>query len=200
MSSEQMSYSAPPGEEKDILQQIANGDQRAFRWVFDQYHNKLGLHVYRITKSRELAEEIVQDVFLKIWMDRAALSDVVNFQSYLYVVSKNHALNCLKTVAKQNAVNTELENIPDQIVADEFTEDNERYRLVDEAIDQLPRQQRLVYLMSRHERMQYAEIAERMSLSRETVKKYLQISTESITHYIRKQLTISLLLFLSNLF
>lgn len=193
-----MSYLAPNIEENDMLQQVALGDERAFRRLFNKYHQKLGSHIYRITKSHELAEEIVQDVFLKIWTNRASLSETVNFQAYLFVISKNHALNCLKRIANEKALTTNLDDIISDTQCEEVAEDNERYMLVDEAIDHLPPQQRLVYLMSRHERLQYAEIADRLSLSRETVKKYLQISTESITSYIRKKLIISVIIFMSN--
>jgi RNA polymerase sigma factor (sigma-70 family) len=179
-----MSYLAPTYEEKEIVQQVAQGDERAFRILFNRYHHKLGSYIYHITKSDELAQEVVQDVFLKIWINRTSLLEVIHFQAYLYVISKNHALNCVKKLAHEKALTMHLDVVP--------------YRLIDEAIDQLPQQQKLVYLLSRHERLQYAEIASRLSLSRETVKKYLQISTESITCYIRKRLAISLLIFISN--
>lgn len=193
-----MSYLAPNLEEKDMLQLVAQGDERAFRQLFNAYHHKLGAHIYRITKSHELAEEIVQDVFLKIWTNRNSLSHTVNFQAYLYVISKNHALNCLKRLANEKALTTNLDDTLYETRPEESAEESERYVLVDEAIDHLPPQQRLVYLLSRHERLQYAEIADRLSLSRETVKKYLQISTESISCYIRKKLIISIFIIISS--
>lgn len=194
-----MIHKAPPCNE-DVLRQVAAGDQRAFRQLFNLYHHKLGSYIYNITKSRELAEEVVQDVFLKIWNNKATLPEIINFDSYLFVISKNHALNSLKTIAARQTATTYLEQVTEEMLPADYQEENERYLLVDEAIDRLPQQQKLVYLMSRHERLQYAEIADRMSLSKETVKKYLQISTESISSYIRKRLTISILLFISNLF
>lgn len=193
-----MSYLEPISEEKDILLQVAQGDERAFRILFNKYHHKLGSYIYHITRSQELAQEIVQDVFLKIWTNRTSLAGIVNFHAYLFVISKNHALNSLKKIAHEKALTTHLDVLIYETQTEEAGEDSERYILVDEAIDQLPQQQKIVYLLSRHERMQYAEIASRLNLSRETVKKYLQISTESITCYIRKKLTISILILLSN--
>jgi RNA polymerase sigma-70 factor (family 1) len=193
-----MSDPAPINKEKDILLQVADGDERAFRILFNKYHHKLGSHIYRITRSQELAQEVVQDVFLKIWTNRTSLGEIANFQAYLYVVSKNHALNCLKKTALEMALTTHLDELTCPIQIQEAGEDYDRYLLVDEAIDRLPSQQKLVYLLSRHERLPYAEIAERLSISRETVKKYLQISTESISCYIRKKLAISMLIFISN--
>ena len=193
-----MSYLAPTYEEKEIVQQVAQGDERAFRILFNKYHHKLGSYIYHLTKSDELAQEVVQDVFLKIWINRSSLPEVINFQAYLYVISKNHALNCIKKIAHEKSLTMHLDVVTYETQTEEPGEDNDQYRLIDEAIDQLPQQQKLVYLLSRHERLQYAEIASRLSLSRETVKKYLQISTESITCYIRKKLVISLLIIMSN--
>jgi RNA polymerase sigma-70 factor (family 1) len=193
-----MSYAAPAIDEKAILQQIAKGDERAFRWLFNQYHHKLGSYIFKITKSHELAEEVVQDTFLKIWSNRDSLSTVANFDAYLYVISKNHALNCIKRIASERLLTTEIGVATYDIQIEESDEDHERDLLIDEAINHLPPQQRIVYLLSRHERLKYSEIADRLSLSRETVKKYLQISTESITCYIRKKLIISIILFISN--
>ncbi|MGV3557246.1 RNA polymerase sigma factor [Larkinella arboricola] len=186
-----MSYLSPLHQEHEVLGRIAQGDEKAFAALFDHYHQRLGIHIYRITKSTELAEEIVHDVFLKIWLNRELLSEIENFQAYLFVLSKNAALNGLKKLANEQARTTELD--ADQLQIAETIEDDYRYLLIDEAIDRLPFQQRQVYLLSRHERLSYAEIAERMSLSRETVKKYLQLSTESISSYIRKRLVISIL-------
>jgi RNA polymerase sigma-70 factor (ECF subfamily) len=80
----------------------------------------------------------------------------------------------------------------------ETPEDDYRYILIDEAIDRLPPQQRQAYLLARHERLTYAEVAMRMGLSKETVKKYLQIATEFISGYITKRLIISILFLIQN--
>ncbi|GAB3279803.1 RNA polymerase sigma-70 factor [Larkinella harenae] len=193
-----MSYLSALHGEKEVLDRVAQGDEKAFAVLFHHYHQRLGVHIYRITKSVELAEEIVHDVFLKIWQNRELLTQIDNFPAYLFVLSKNAALNGLKKLANEQARTTELDD--DQLQIAETPEEDYRYLLIDEAIDRLPFQQRQVYLLSRHERLSYAEIAERMNLSRETVKKYLQLSSEFIASYIRKRLINSLLLLLCYFF
>lgn len=187
-------------EEKEILSQIAAGDEVAFTRLFKQYHQLLGTYILRFTRSRELTEEIVQDVFMKLWLNRANLTEVVEFRAYLFTVSKNHVLNCLKKIAKERLITIGLEEnelIPDQ---NETSLESAYYELIDEAIDLLPPQQQKVYLMSRHQRLKYAEIAIKLNLSKETVKKYLQISSDSISSYIRNRLVTKLLLLLINFF
>jgi len=190
-------YRSALNDEKALLRQVAGGDERAFTRVFDHYHQRLGQHIYRIARSRSVAEEVVHDVFLKIWRNRELLPEIENFQVYLFVISKNAALNALRKVAAEQAKFTGLddatESEPDQ-------PEDYRYALIDEAIDQLPPQQRQVYLLSRHERLSYNEIALQMGLSRETVKKYLQIATASIISYIGKSVKMSPILVLKIFF
>ena len=177
-----------PRHEREMLQSVAQGDEHAFRLLFLVHHQQLGTHINRITHSAVIAEEVVQDVFLKIWMTRETLQNVDNFKAYLFVVSKNHALNCLKKIARERVQQKKLEQNNKDYPTLEQPESGMYYNLLDEAIDHLPAQQRRVYLLSRHNRLKYAEIAEQLKVSRETVKKYLQIATVSITDYVRTHL------------
>jgi RNA polymerase sigma-70 factor (ECF subfamily) len=177
-------------DEKELLVQVAQGNEFAFRRLFSAYHQRLGVHILRITHSAELAEEVVQDVFLKIWMTREALIHIDNFKAYLFVLSKNHALNCLRKVAREQMQLKELEETRIVPFNAELQETDHYYNLIDEAIDQLPPQQQKVYLMSRHSRLKYHEIAEELELSRETVKKYLQIATTSIKDYVQEHMEV----------
>ena len=180
-------------DERALLMQVASGDEIAFRQLFMMHHQQLGGHMLRITNSIELAEEVVQDVFVKIWFTRESLVRVDNFKAYLFVISKNHALNCLKKLAKERAMIRQLEDADRPNL--EVVGTDMYYNLLDEAIDQLPPQQQKVYLLSRHGRLKYTEIADQLELSRETVKKYLQIATVSITEYVHEHLEVMAFLF-----
>ncbi|WP_183559170.1 sigma-70 family RNA polymerase sigma factor [Mucilaginibacter sp. SP1R1] len=188
-------------DEGELLTQVASGNEYAFRKLFMAYHQQLGVHMLRITNSVELAEEVVQDVFLKIWLTRESLVGVDNFKAYLFVISKNHALNCLKKLAKERMLQKSMEDSSLKRLVVETTDTNMYYNLLDEAIDQLPPQQQKVYLLSRHGRLKYAEIADQLELSKETVKKYLQIATTSITDYVHdhQEVTVFLLLALKSI-
>jgi RNA polymerase sigma-70 factor (ECF subfamily) len=190
-------YRSALNDEKELLRLVAAGDERAFTRLFDHYHQRLGLHVYRITRSEPVAEELVHDVFLKIWRNRELLLEIENFPVYLFVVSKNAALNALKRIAAERVKLTDLDHA---VEVEPEQPDDYRYALIDEAIDQLPPQQRQVYLLSRHQRLSYNEIALQMGLSRETVKKYLQIATASIISYIGKSVKMSPILVLKIFF
>lgn len=190
-------FDIAPLNERELLIQVASGNEHAFRQLFIAYHQQLGVHMLRITNIPELAEEVVQDVFVKIWLTRETLVGVDNFKAYLFVISKNHALNCLKKLAKERVLIKQLEDSRADAVVPEGGGTNMYYNLLDEAIDQLPPQQQKVYLLSRHSRLKYTEIADQLELSRETVKKYLQMATASITEYVHEHLEVMALLLIA---
>lgn len=179
-------------EEKELILQVSKGNEHAFSLLFRQYHLHLATFVYKLTDSYELTEEIVQDVFLKIWTNRTQLTAVKNFKAYLFTVSKNHSLNCLKQAVKEKAVRQHWKHEHSRLFSeDELTN---YHLLLDQAIDTLPPQQQRVYLLSKHEHLKYAEIADRMGISKETVKSYLKLATSTVISYLKKH--IYLLLFL----
>lgn len=175
--------------EKELLLHVARGSEQAFRQLFMRYHQWLISHIFRLTGSMAQAEEVAQDVFLKLWMNREVLAGIHNFKPYLFVLSRNHAVNVLKETIKERMRRQEWEkeHAP-QPLNNEEEQTVTRYTLLDEAIDQLPPQQRKVYLLSRYEQLTYTEISGRMNISRETVKKYIQIAVASITTFIKEKI------------
>lgn len=179
--------------------QIAEGNEDAFSKLFYRYYQQLGAFIFRITDSMPLAEEITQDVFMKIWMARESLVEVKSFKAYLFVVSKNYALNSLRTMAKERTNKMDWESASESLCAlPANTEVNNHhyYSLIDTAINRLPPQQQKVYLMSRHKKFKYAEIADELQISKETVKKYIQLAVASITVFVRLHINEVVLLYL----
>lgn len=181
-------YNSPPNNDNELLRLIAEGNETAFRKLFVDHHQLIGTHIFRITKSKQLTEEIVQDIFLKIWMARETLAQIENFNAYLFIISRNHTLNVLRKIAKeqerhktwekqhQPESGNELENLP--------------LSLVDEAIEKLPVRQRETYLLHRHHRLTYHEIADQLGISKETVKTHLKLAVGFITKYVCSRLTL----------
>ncbi|OJW18131.1 sigma-70 family RNA polymerase sigma factor [Mucilaginibacter sp. 44-25] len=185
-------------DEKELLFEVSRGNEHAFKELFSAYYQLLGTHIHRITESIELTEEVVQDSFLKIWLNRDALAGVNNFKAYLLIIAKNHALNCLRKLAREHQQHKPISiELVEDALADTDTSNNEYYSLLDMAIDHLPPQQQRVYLLSRHKRLKYDEIATQMGLSRETVKKYLQGATHSITSFLQSNMDVSIFIILS---
>ena len=186
----------------ELLSLVASGNEKAYRKLFHLYADLLHTYIQHLTKSNELAEEIVQDIFLQIWTTRETLGNIHNFRNYLFVISRNHALNIIKKMVRENK-KRKLWEYNEELLATHPPENQERQlSLIEEAIAQLPPQQQKVWIMSRQQGMKYNEIATATGLSRETVKKYLQYGTQSIINYVtkHKDLLLILLLFIKKKF
>lgn len=136
-------------------------------------------------------------------MTREALPAIRNFKVYLYVLSRNHALNAVRKIVRERNRKLKFEKkVADESGHAEEIYSEEQLAIVDRAIEALPEQQRKVFRMSRLEGLTYEEIAERMQISRETVKYYMKLAIESVSRFIRDHLQelplIFILLFLKN--
>ncbi|WP_162852562.1 RNA polymerase sigma-70 factor [Dinghuibacter silviterrae] len=166
-----------PYEEKELLCRTAKGDEAAFGQIFHAYHQRLGAFIYRLTESFPATQEIVQDVFVRIWLKRETLPEVTSFEAYLFTAARNHAYNYIRKAARERALEASL-SLPAE------AEPDERFALLEKAISQLPRQQQNVYLLHRHQGLSHAEIAEQLHLSVETVKKHMSLALRSIRTFL----------------
>lgn len=186
--------------EKELLLRIAEGDEGAFTILFNHYYNRIGAFVMALTGNRQYAQEIVQDVFIKIWLKRTSLPAIEQFNAYLYTVSRNAAISFLRSVGREIAHKKNWEQtVP--VSADEQSHDDSYYRdLLQQAISHLPDQQRKVYLLSREEGLKQAEIAEKLSLSLETVKKHMVLALRFIREYLARYVEAIIVLILTSPF
>lgn len=168
--------------ELDLIRLIAQGNEHAFRKIFDYYSNKLYNYAFRITDREELAEEIVMDAFSKIWINRVDLTGIDRFDSYLYTLVRNQAFNAIKRRAHEALIIKELSltNTEYHDCTEETVIYNDYQQLLHKAVNQLSPQQKLVYTLSRDEGLKYDEIALQMNLSKNTVKAHLKKAVSTL--------------------
>jgi len=173
----------PLPDEPELLAKVARGDEYAFRVLFEGYYQNLGKYVFQLTGSVSIAEEIVQDAFIKVWLKREFLNEVKNFSNYLFILCRNHTYNEMqKKATERNFIDRLSLRVIDQGKNENPDTLSEKYReLVEAAIEKLPPQAQKVYLMSRDERMKYEEIAQALNISPVTVKKHIQYANKFIT-------------------
>jgi RNA polymerase sigma-70 factor (ECF subfamily) len=151
-----------------------------------------------MTESSAMAEEIVQDVFLKIWLKREELKDVQSFEAYLVTAARNKTYDYLRSQASQKDHLTKLG--AQALAQQESTEDwmiNKDYqRVLRQGIDMLPPQQQKVYLLSREEGLKREEIAERLGISPETVKIHLGNANKKLRAYCMARLDLGIVFLL----
>lgn len=169
-------------DELNLLRLVSEGDEQAFRKIFDFYSGKLYSFVYRISGNEEVAEEIVMDGFMKVWANRTALSTINRFDAYLYTLVRNQAFNSLKRVAHEQSIidemsftNTEYQDFTEQAVIYKDYQD-----LLDQTVNQLPPQQRQVYRLNKEQGLKYDEIANQLNLSPNTVKAHLKKAVSNV--------------------
>ncbi|WP_316836505.1 RNA polymerase sigma-70 factor [Pedobacter nutrimenti] len=178
----------PIEHENRLLVEIAGGDQRAFTEIFDFYQRYVYLYGKKLTRSDDLAGEIVQDVFLKIWIGREKLSEIESFGAYLNRVVRNHSLNVIRKLAQDAKSTHELKVHARE--SDESTTElldyNDSNRILNQAIENLPPQQRMVYTLCHVEGMKYEEAAAKLNISSRTVQAHMGQALKNIREHFKK--------------
>jgi RNA polymerase sigma-70 factor (ECF subfamily) len=173
-------------DELELLQQLIAGDAESFRKIYEYYQGKIFLFALRLTKSKSEAEEVVQEVFVRLWEKREKIKVEKNFNSYILTITKNLVLDGLKKAAYDKTIQQKiyrhmqaLQNTTvDQLIEKELT------RLHQQAVDQLSPQKKIVFKLSREEELSYEEIAEKLGVSKNTVRNQMSDSLKSIREYL----------------
>jgi RNA polymerase sigma-70 factor (family 1) len=168
-------------ENKIHLNRLAESDQNAFSVLFNKYCQRVHHFALKLTHSEVIAEEVVQDVFMKIWMNRRSLGAIECFEAYLFTICRNHTFNILKRLAREEIAKAALGR---EILAHHETEETVMYdeaqEILHQAVDKLPPQQRLVYSLCHQKGLKYEEVASQLNISRLTVKTHMQQALRSI--------------------
>jgi RNA polymerase sigma-70 factor (family 1) len=183
-----------PYDEKKELLLITRGNEEAFTVFYNRYRSKIYGVALKMLKSTTLAEDTVQEVFLKIWLKRKELNHIDRIEGYLFIIARNHILNTLKSIAKEEDIRNNHLTIPEPDGnTDYLARANQYAGLLNVVIDQLPPQQSIVYRLSRHDGLSTDEIAAKLRLSPLTVKKHLSQALKFIrknTRYLQILITL----------
>ncbi len=170
-----------------LLHQIASGNEKAFRELFESKKDKIYSYLFRITKSREIAEEILIDVFLKVWSLKDMIQEIQNIDAFLYKIAHNKALDFLKLTSRNASLQKliEWEMTKNQVKdADHRILENDYQGLLEKAIGQLSPQRRIVFNLSRVEGRTYKEIAAQLQLTRHTVRNTMTETLKTIRKFL----------------
>lgn len=172
--------------EKELFRRIADGDESAFAEIFYRYKSPLFDYGMKITKSQVAAEELVQECFLKLWLSRQNLPSIENPVGYLHMMARNAGVDYLRRLSLDIALQQKvwagisvMENATLQKV-----QVSETQKLINEAVAQLPAQQREVFMLSRYEGMSYEQIGLQMGIAGNTVKNHLVKALKFIREYL----------------
>jgi RNA polymerase sigma-70 factor (ECF subfamily) len=183
--------------EKEWIKLLKQGSQKAFDSLYQMYSKRLYAYCYQYTKSREETEEIVQDVFLKLWLNRSSIrqEDTINY--LLFTIAKNQLINGYKSRLNSFA----FEEYVDYCDREDLSVNNTAYqveyddfcRLLDKAMKHLNNTQQKVFDYCKLRQLSSKETAKRLSLQEQTVKNQLSIAIKILREELAKIITLILL-------
>lgn len=173
--------------EKILFSQIASGDTEAFRQIFDLYKKELFSTAIKLTKSQLASEEITQEVFISLWVSRARLTKVDDPGSYIFRILFNKLSSYLKKESnRERIIKAAMQFSRSSVNAtQEAVDANESQRLINEAVENLPPQQKAVYKLSRQHGLKNDEIAAALNISPNTVKVHLSKALETLRIHLK---------------
>ncbi len=171
--------------EEELLQKLRGGDREAFKELYDLYHRRLTLKLVYLLKSEELAQDVLQDIFVKIWENRKTIDPTGNFGGLLYTMASNLAKNVFR------------KSIYDQLMRSEFAK-NDSYSpfealdnasnaktILNTALDRLTPRQREVYCLHKIEGLSYREISKLLSISESAINHHIQSANKQIREILK---------------
>lgn len=161
---------------------ISRGDESAFKEFFNYYHPRLYGYALTMIQSHNPSEEVVSDVFMKVWTGRKRLSSIENVNHYMFRAVKNQALNYLE---KRKLETVDLDQVQDNKIGDFIQPDlsvlnRELADQIQSAIESLPPRSKLIFGLIRIDGMKYKEVAEHLDLSVKTVENQMTIAIKKL--------------------
>lgn len=161
--------------ENELLQLAASGGQGAFTELFMQNRHKLFSFLMRLTQSPEATEDVIQDIFMKLWRNKSSLAEIDNFSSYLFRMAQNQCITQFKRMAKETLILSRLasDSSPSRSTTEDHIAVKEVQEQLQQAVAKLTPQQKLVFTLSREKGLKYDEIAAELNISPSTVKNHM---------------------------
>jgi len=180
--------------ERDLLQQLIAGDESGFVGLYEIHNRSIYNFILKYVSSAPLAEDLTQEVFIKIWESRLNLTEVKSFKAYLFVTARNHTLNSLKIVFRSEAAIGEL--VSGFVSMRNATEDDMLHKdylqFLKNTLNNLPERTREIFKLCREEQKTYDEVAKLLNISRNAVKNHMVHSMKVLSSSIKNEFGISL--------
>lgn len=184
---------------KKLVEDLIRGDKKAFRDLFDFYRNDLYRYSLSMVVSKHYAEEIVQDVFMTIWLKRETLNLDMSFKAYLFTITRNKTIKFLKKAANNHKLREEVFYKSQKFAqpTDLNLREIELEDLKEEALNKLSPKRRVIFEMSRNEDKSYEDIALELGISVNTVRNQMSTSLGILRDFLMKNSDVGLILFIS---
>ncbi|MEO6521010.1 MAG: sigma-70 family RNA polymerase sigma factor [Mucilaginibacter sp.] len=188
-----------------LVEQLRQGSEVAFTFLYDKYSKQLHGNICRLVKDEEIAQELLQDLFMTIWKDREKLNPEKSFKSYLYKVAENLVYAYFRQIAKNKRLIDKL--ILSAVEFDSNAEDimivKENHDLLKKAIENLSPQRKQIYTLCKLEGKSYEEVSKELSISTSTIRDHIVKANKTVKQYFYSNQNLALMIitahFLSHL-
>jgi len=173
-----------------LLSAVADGDQKAFAELFGKYKGRTYTIALVLTDDPVVAEELVQDVFMRVWKNRHKLKEVEDFASWLYTITRNRAITALQKNAREGQKRAEFISwMPQQVDdAERKIDDHYMQQLLETALSRLSNQQRKVFELCRLKGYSREDAAKELGLAPATVSVHLTIAIRSVRAFLTSRI------------
>lgn len=174
--------------QKSLLTDLKMGDENAFNGIYEAYSKPMYLKILGMVKDKDIADELLQELFIKLWDNREKIIPEKAFQSYLYTIAKNLVYNYFRKIASDNSLIEQLllRGTEHYLNAEELLLNKETSELLKNAIDQLSPQRKLVFELCKIEGKSYEEASKILDISIATINSHMTKSLQSIKSYLIK--------------
>ena len=181
---------------KLLVIELMEGNQKAFSELFNLFYNDVYAYSLSMLKNEDLAEEIVQDVFLNIWLHRERLNADLSFKSYVFTITRNLTFNLISKVANSHKLKEEVFYASQKSYSpiEDIIAEADYDTLKNKAIEQLPPKRRIIFEMSRNKEMSYEEISKELNISVSTVKGQMSKALADIRNFLETHGDVTLLI------
>lgn len=172
----------------DFCRRLLDGDERAFRDLFDRFYPKIYQFAFNFLKSKDLSEEIVQQTFLSFWQNRAQLDVDRPVAPLLFTIARRVLIDSWRKQAVSARFREDVVRYMSMVSneTEEHILSNDLAKVTEEALSKLTEQQQEVFRLSRYEGLSYEEIAERLRISKHTVKYHLVNALKIVKEHLKK--------------
>ncbi|MDR6785521.1 RNA polymerase sigma-70 factor (family 1) [Pedobacter africanus] len=188
--------------DNELLTKLVAGEESAFAAVYLKFKSPVFSIVKKFVHAEELAEDLTQEVFIKLWESRNKLVDVQSLRAYIFTIAKNHTINNLKKTLQSDIAKTAIIAAfpPGRNITEEQLINKEYKAYLQQQLDTLPERTREVFRQCREHHRTYDEVAASIGISRNAVKKHMVNAVKHLSSAVQKDLGISLSVLLAIVF
>ncbi|GAA3938385.1 sigma-70 family RNA polymerase sigma factor [Chitinophaga oryziterrae] len=175
-------------QDAELVVRLQQGEVNAFDTLYWKYHQAVYRNIFKFVKEQIVTEDILQEVFAKLWEKRKEINPSQSVAGWLFVISFNLSVDYVRKKLREQTIHKELLNLDfdDDYSLDRKNVYEDQYQLLEKAIAQLSPKKRKIVTLCKLEGKTYDEVAEELNISRNTVKEHLSIAMVKLNDYIQK--------------